>query len=171
MCLQTLKPHYMSTLLYNQSNNFSEMKISLNGVLFNRNSNDSSILKRAKEATVAGVFCLLVPIMFTFFCIAKDILLDSFSLYANIMISSGLLFRVISLHWVSNLLSKQNSATKPLQIMAFILPSITFIVLGMAVRKHPSLFITEHFGKLHTDDAAAIECEYELDDQPIRKAV
>ena len=161
----------MSTLLYNQSNNFSEMKISLNGVLFNRNSNDSSILKRAKEATVAGVFCLLVPIMFTFFCIAKDILLDSFSLYANIMISSGLMFRVIALHWVSNMMSKQNSAMKTWQIFTFLVPSITLLVLGLAVRKHPSLFNTERFAKPNADDATVVEYIYEIDDQPLRRAV
>jgi len=161
----------MSTLLFNQTNHFSEMKISLNGVLFNRYAIDSSISKRAKEAKVAGIFCFLVPIMFTFFCIAKDILLDSFSVYANIMISSGLLFRVIALHWVSNMLSKQNDFKKTWQILTFLVPSITLLMIGLAVRKHPSLLNTEKVHKQKADDITVIEYVYELANQPLKRAV
>ena len=171
MCYLTLKPNYMSTLLFNQPNNFTEMKISMNGVLFNRQSIDTSISNRAKEATVTGIFCLLVPIMFTFFCIVKNILLNSGSLYPYIMISSGLMFRVIAHNWVINLLSKQNRSMKTWQIMTILFPAITLIVLGKAGRKQPSLFNTEKFSRMHSEDAAVIDYVYELDEQLLRKAI
>lgn len=169
--LPNLKPHYMSTLLFNQSSNFSEMKISMNGVLFNRKSIDSSISNRAREVSFAGVFCLLVPMMFTFFCIAKDILLDAFGLYTFIMVSSGLMFRVIAHNWVSKLLSKQHSSVKTWQIMTFLVPSITLIALGRAVRKQPSLFNGEKLGKMSSADATVIDYVYELDEQSFRRAI
>ena len=161
----------MSTLLFKQTNNFSEMKISMNGVLFNRRSIDTSISNRAKEATVAGVFCLLVPIMFTYFCIAKDILLNSVNMYQYIMISSGLMFRFIAHNWVSNLLSKQNSSVKIWQIMTLLVPSITLIVLGQVVRKQPSLFNMEKFDRMKSDDEIVIDYVYELDEQTYRRAI
>jgi len=161
----------MSTLLFKQTNNFSEMKISMNGVIFNRQSLDSSITNRAKEATVAGIFCLLVPIMFTFFCIAKDILLNSVNLYQYIMISSGLLFRFIAHNWVSNLLSKQNRSMKTWQIMTIFFPAITLIFLGQAVRKQPSLFKMEKSVKMNSSNTAVIDYVYESDEQIFRKAI
>jgi hypothetical protein len=161
----------MSTLLFNQTNNFSEMKISMNGVLFNRKSIDGSISNRAREVSFAGVFCFLVPMMFTFFCIAKDILLDAFGLYTFIMVSTGLMFRVIAHNWVSKLLSKQNSSVKIWQIMTFLVPSITLIVLGRLVRKQPSLFNMEKFGSIKSADETAIDYVYELDEQTFRRAI
>ncbi len=161
----------MSTLLFNQSNNFSEMKISMNGVLFKRKSIDGSISNRAREVSFAGVFCFLVPMMFTFFCIAKDILLDAFGLYTFIMVSSGLMFRVIAHNWVSKLLSKQNSSVKIWQIMTFLVPSITLIVLGRAARKQPSLFNREKLGSMSSEEVTVMDYVYELDEQSFRRAI
>jgi hypothetical protein len=81
------------------------------------------------------------------------------------------MFRVIAHKWVGNLLSKQNSSVKIWQIMTFLVPSITLIVLGRVVRKQPSLFNMEKFGRMKSDDETVIDYVYELDEQTYRRAI
>jgi hypothetical protein len=81
------------------------------------------------------------------------------------------MFRVIAHNWVSKLLSKQNSSVKIWQIITFLVPSITLIVLGRLVRKQPSLFNMERFGSMKSDNETVIDYVYELDEQTFRRAI
>ena len=168
--LLTCKLHFMSTMLFNQTSNYSGLKISLNGVFFNRFNHRKSSYYRAKEASFAGTFCLLVPIMFTFFCVVKEIFLDATNIYLNIMITSGLLFRVISLNWVSNLLSRKYGSIISWQIVTLLIPSISLIILGYLGRRQPSLFVTEQSSDTVRD---AVVVDYILKNQelPLKKAI
>ena len=166
----TCKLHFMSTMLFNQTSNYSGMKISLNGAIFNRFNHRKSSYYRAKEASFAGTFCLLVPIMFTFFCVAKEIFLDATDIYLNIMITSGLVFRLLALNWVSNLLSKKNGSLISWQIITFLMPSLSLLIIGHIGRKNPSIFETAPSATI-VRNAEVVDYIIEMEELPLKKAI
>jgi membrane-anchored protein YejM (alkaline phosphatase superfamily) len=101
-------------------------------------SNTNNYYQRNAEASFAGIFCLVVPIIFTFFCIADSVFFDAFDIYLNIMITGGLIFRVIAFNWVGNIAEEQNRSAKGWQILSMIFPSISLITLGYTQRLVPA---------------------------------
>lgn len=93
--------------------------------------------ERNEEASFAGIFCLLTPVLFTYFCIASNALYDAMNIYMNIMITGGVIFRVIAYNWVGNIAREQNRAEGNWQMLSMILPSITLITLGYTTQLAP----------------------------------
>lgn len=93
--------------------------------------------ERNEEASFAGVFCLATPIIFTYFCIASNALYDALNIYLNIMVTGGLIFRVIAFNWVGNIAREQNRSENSWQIISMIFPSLTLLVLGFTQQLAP----------------------------------
>lgn len=93
--------------------------------------------ERNEEASFAGVFCLATPIIFTYFCLASNALYDAMNIYLNIMITGGLIFRVIAFNWVGNIAREQNRSESSWQFISMIFPSITLITLGFTQQLAP----------------------------------
>lgn len=159
----------MSTLLSHHIRNFAGMQSSFRPKQVAAIDNSNSFLKRAKEASFAGVICFLLPFMFTFFCFAKDIFLDAFTIYLNVMISCGLFFRVVTVNWVSNVILEQGRDIKSWQILSFLLPSIALLILGQQGKKRNAAIPAQDSIEI-ISEAEVIEYIYEFEGQLLRKA-
>jgi hypothetical protein len=131
-------------------------------------SNANNYYQRNEEASFAGIFCLVVPIIFTFFCIADSVFFDAFDIYLNIMISGGLIFRVIAFNWVGNIAEEQNRSAKGWQILSMIFPSISLITLGYTQRLAPAKTVVSEQTTTHTENE--IVEQVELEEELLRKA-
>jgi hypothetical protein len=131
-------------------------------------SNVNNYYQRNAEASFAGIFCLVVPIIFTFFCIADSVFFDAFDIYLNIMITGGLIFRVIAFNWVGNIAEEQNRSAKGWQILSMIFPSISLITLGYTQRLAPTKTVVSEQTTTHTEHE--IVEQVELEEELLRKA-
>ena len=131
-------------------------------------SNANNYYQRNAEASFAGIFCLVVPIIFTFFCIADSVFFDAFDIYLNIMITGGLIFRVIAFNWVGNIAEEQNRSAKGWQILSMIFPSISLITLGYTQRLAPAKTVVSEQTTTHTENE--IVEQVELEEELLRKA-
>jgi len=131
-------------------------------------SNANNNYQRNAEASFAGIFCLVVPIIFTFFCIADSVFFDAFDIYLNIMITGGLIFRVIAFNWVGNIAEEQNRSAKGWQILSMIFPSISLITLGYTQRLAPAKIVVSEQTTTHTEHE--IVEQVELEEELLRKA-
>jgi len=131
-------------------------------------SNANNYYQRNEEASFAGIFCLVVPIIFTFFCIADSVFFDAFDIYLNIMISGGLIFRVIAFNWVGNIAEEQNRSAKGWQILSMIFPSISLITLGYTQRLAQAKTVVSEQTTTHTENE--IVEQVELEEELLRKA-
>lgn len=158
----------MSTYSLNQMFSSSTTNVS-NSVNHSRNyvqTNNS--YERNEEASFAGIFCLVVPVIFTYFCIADHIFFDAFNIYLNIMITGGLIFRVIAFNWVGNIAEEQNRSAKGWQVLTIIFPSISLITLGYTQRLAPAKTVVSEQTTEHTE-YEKVEHE-EVEEQLLRKA-
>jgi hypothetical protein len=158
----------MSTYSLNQMFSSSTTNVS-NSVNHSRNyvqTNNS--YERNEEASFAGIFCLVVPVIFTYFCIADHIFFDAFNIYLNIMITGGLIFRVIAFNWVGNIAEEQNRSAKGWQVLTIIFPSISLITLGYTQRLAPAKTVVSEQTTEHTEYETAEHVEVE--EQLLRKA-
>jgi hypothetical protein len=163
-----LKTNLMSTYSLNQLLSSSTTNVS-NTVNTPRNyvqTNDS--YERNEEASFAGIFCLIVPVVFTYFCIADNVFFDAFNIYLNIMITGGLIFRVIAFNWVGNIAEEQNRSAKGWQMLTMLFPSITLITLGYTQRLAPAKTVVSQQTTVHTE-YETIE-HVEVEEQLLRKA-
>jgi hypothetical protein len=133
--------------------------------------------ERNEEASFAGVFCLATPLIFTYFCIASNALYDAMNIYMNIMVTGGLIFRVIAFNWVGNIAREQNRSASGWQTISMIFPSITLITLGFTQQLAPQQKIQQvHETIVHdTVSTPAIILQGKMDnqdadDQLLRKA-
>jgi small neutral amino acid transporter SnatA (MarC family) len=131
-------------------------------------SNVNNYYQRNAEASFAGIFCLVVPIIFTFFCIADSVFFDAFDIYLNIMITGGLIFRVIAFNWVGNIAEEQNRSSKGWQILSIIFPSISLITLGYTQRLAPAKTVVSEQTTTHTEHE--IVEQVEIEKELLRKA-
>lgn len=159
----------MSSLFAHQIRSFAAMQSSFKGKQITSTDNSNSFLNRAKEASFAGIICFLIPFIFTFFCFAKDIFLDAFTIYLNVMISCGLFFRVVTVNWVSNVILEQGRDIKLWQILSFLLPSVALLTLGhMGKKKRTQAGVQDSIEVI--TEAEVIEYIYEFEGQQLRKA-
>ena len=93
-------------------------------------SYSSKWVKQIEETSFAGIFCLYTPLVFTYFSVASMAFYDAFATYLNIMITFGLVFRVIAYNWVGNIASKEGMQQRKWQIFALILPAVALILIG-----------------------------------------
>lgn len=133
--------------------------------------------ERNEEASFAGVFCLAIPIIFTYFCIASNTLYDAMNIYVNIMVTGGLIFRVIAFNWVGNIAREQNRSENSWQIISMIFPSLTLLILGFTQQLAPQQQVQQrHETIVHeTVSTPAIILQgkmehQETEDQLLRKA-
>ena len=158
----------MSTLSLNQLLSSSVTNVS-NSVTSPRNyAQTNSYYQRNEEASFAGIFCLVVPVIFTYFCIADHVFFDAYNIYLNIMITGGLIFRVIAFNWVGNIAQEQNRSAKGWQILTMIFPSISLITLGYTQRLAPAKTVVSQQTTTHTE-YENVEHEV-IEEQLLRKA-
>lgn len=120
-----MSTYTLNQLLGNSTTQFNSLIASPRQFAYNDNS-----YQRNEEASFAGVFCLLTPILFTYFCIATSTFYDAFNVYLNVVITGGLIFRVIAYNWVGNIAREQNRNQDNWQLFSTIFPSIALITLG-----------------------------------------
>lgn len=158
----------MSTYSLNQMLSSSVTNVS-NTVTSPRNYAPANhYYQRNEEASFAGIFCLVVPVIFTYFCIADNVFFDAFNIYLNIMITGGLIFRVIAANWVGNIAQEQNRSVKGWQTLSMIFPSISLIALGYSQRLAPAKKVVS---QQQTTEATYEEvATYEVEEQLLRKA-
>lgn len=158
----------MSTYSLNQLLNSSVTNVS-NTVTAPRNyAQTNNYYQRNEEASFAGIFCLVVPVIFTYFCIADNVFFDAFNIYLNIMITGGLIFRVIAFNWVGNIAEEQNRSAKGWQMLTMLFPSITLITLGYTQRLAPAKTVVSQQTTVHTEFETVEHVEVE--EQLLRKA-
>lgn len=158
----------MSTYSLNQMLSSSVTNVS-NTVISPRNYNQTNqYYQRNEEASFAGIFCLVVPVIFTYFCIADNVFFDAFNIYLNIMITGGLVFRVIAANWVGNIAHEQNRSVKGWQVLSMIFPSISLITLGYSQRLAPAKKVVSQ--QKSTETTYEEVATYEVEKQLLRKA-
>ena len=158
----------MSTYSLNQMLSSSVTNVS-NTVTSPRNySQTSQNYQRNEEASFAGIFCLVVPVIFTYFCIVDNVFFDAFNIYLNIMITGGLVFRVIAANWVGNIAHEQNRSVKGWQTLSMIFPSISLITLGYSQRLAPAKKVVSQ--QKSTETTYEEVATYEVEEQLLRKA-
>jgi len=163
----------MSTLTLNQALSYSAMNVSN----ANQYRNYTQPYQRNEEASFAGIFCLFVPVIFTYFCIADNVFFDAFNIYLNIMVTGGLIFRVIAYNWVGNIAQEQNRSTTAWQYFSIIFPSISLITLGYTTRLQPTAVVAQQQVQTTTTTEViattttevAVE-EYVVEEELLRKA-
>ena len=155
----------MSTLTLNQALQYSAMNVS-NATQYR---NYSQPYQRNEEASFAGTFCLLIPEIFTYFCIADNVFFDAFNIYLNIMVTGGLIYRVIAYNWVGNIAQEQNRSSTAWQYFAVIFPSISLIALGYTTRIEPTAVIAQEQVQTATVTETTVE-EYVVEEELLRKA-
>ncbi len=91
---------------------------------------DESYEKQA-EASFAGVFLLVTPILFTVFSILSEVLVyDGLTTFLQVMAVGGLIIRVIATRWISSIAAEQNRNTATWRAFSFFLPATSLIIIG-----------------------------------------
>ena len=158
----------MSTLSLNQMLSSSVTNVSNTATSPQNYAQTNNHYQRNEEASFAGIFCLVVPVIFTYFCMADHVFFDAFNIYLNIMITGGLIFRVIAFNWVGNIAQEQNRSAKGWQILTMIFPSISLISLGYTQRLAPAKTVVSQQTTTHTE-YENVEHEV-IEEQILRKA-
>lgn len=127
----------MATYLLNNSNesfpSFASLKNAIAGNV-NRNVSlkkyDESYTKES-EASFAGVFLLIAPILFTVFSLLSSVQYDGLETFIQVMAVGGLVIRVIATKWISSIAAEQNRNTSKWMALSFFLPATSLIIIGM----------------------------------------
>jgi len=161
----------MSTLSINQLLSSSVTNVSNTVTSPKHYAKTNNSYQRNEEASFAGIFCLLVPAIFTYFCIADNVFFDAFNIYLTVMITGGLIFRVIAFNWVGNIAQEQNRSAKGWQMLTMIFPSISLITLGYTQRLAPAKTVVSQQTTVHTEYETVEQVEVEVfEEQLLRKA-
>ena len=102
------------------------------------NGYSRQFVRQIEETSFTGIFCLYTPIVFTYFSIASMAFYDAFAVYLNVMITFGLVFRVIAYNWVGNISRNEGLQQKKWQIFSLILPALALILIGQAKKVNRS---------------------------------
>ncbi|MFN7539021.1 MAG: hypothetical protein ACK5RQ_03135 [Bacteroidota bacterium] len=94
------------------------------------NGYSRQLVRQIEETSFTGIFCLYTPIVFTYFSVASMAFYDAFAVYLNVMVTFGLVFRVIAFNWVGNIARKQDLQQRKWQIFSLILPALALILIG-----------------------------------------
>jgi len=89
---------------------------------------------REYEATVAGVFFFVVPIMFSFFCVLNFVKYEGYDTFITIISVGALVLRVIATIWVANLSKELNRNSIQWMAFAFLLPGTALTIIGQKKR-------------------------------------
>ena len=98
----------------------------------NSNFYSKMLVKQIEETSFTGIFCLYTPIVFTYFSVASMAFYDAFAVYLNVMITFGLVFRVIAFNWVGNISRREGLQEKKWQIFSLITPALALILIGQS---------------------------------------
>ncbi len=85
---------------------------------------------KESEATFAGVFFFLVPIMFTAFCIMKLIQYEGLNLLITVVTIGAAVIRLVSTLWVAKVSRDLNRQSFKWMAFAFLLPGTALMVIG-----------------------------------------
>ncbi|MFN5226946.1 MAG: hypothetical protein ACK54Y_09980 [Bacteroidota bacterium] len=155
-----MSTYSLNQLLGNSTTNFSSLIASPRQFTFSANS-----YERNEEASFAGVFCLVIPIIFTYFCIATNTFYDAFNVYLNIIVTGGLIFRVIAYNWVGNIAREQNRNQDNWQLFSTIFPSIALLTLGYTTQLPAAVAEVEKAEKIEETSAPAIILQANMEQQ------
>ena len=93
------------------------------------NKYDESYEKES-EASFAGVFMLLIPVIFTLFFLAEQAQYYAMSSFVNIMVVGGLIIRLVAVKWMANISAEQNRKKDTWMLLSFLLPGISLLIIG-----------------------------------------
>ncbi len=89
---------------------------------------------REYEATIAGVFFFVVPIMFMFFCVMNFVKYEGYDTFITILVVGAAVLRVIATIWVANLSKELNRNSIQWMAFAFLLPGTALTIIGQKKR-------------------------------------
>jgi uncharacterized membrane protein len=93
------------------------------------NKYDNQYEKHA-EASFAGVFILMVPVIFTFFVFMEDAHQYALDSFLKVMIVGALVTRVLAAKWIANIADEQNRQSGTWAFFAILLPGISLLIIG-----------------------------------------
>jgi hypothetical protein len=86
--------------------------------------------KKHSEASFAGVFILMVPVIFTFFVFMEDAHQYALDSFLKVMIVGALVTRVLAAKWIANIADEQNRQSGAWAFFALVLPGISLLIIG-----------------------------------------
>ena len=82
------------------------------------------------EASIAGVFILMVPVIFTFFVYMEDAHQYALDSFIKVMVVGALVTRVLAAKWIANISEEQNRQSGAWAFFAMLLPGISLLIIG-----------------------------------------
>ena len=89
---------------------------------------------REYEATIAGVFFFVVPILFMIFCVMSFVKYEGYDTFVTIISVGALVLRVIATIWVAKLSKELNRNSVQWMAFAFLLPGSALTIIGQKKR-------------------------------------
>ncbi len=89
---------------------------------------------REYEATLAGVFFFVVPIMFMFFCVINFVKYEGYNEAVTVFCVGGMTLRIIATLWVAKVSKDQNRNSVQWMAFAFLLPGSALMIIGRTKR-------------------------------------
>ena len=86
--------------------------------------------EKESEATLAGIFFLVVPILFSVFCVLNFEKNGGFDRFVQVMSVGAVFVRFIATKWISSIAADQNRSTANWMAFSFFFPAISLIVIG-----------------------------------------
>jgi len=86
--------------------------------------------EKESEATLAGIFFLVVPILFSAFCVLNFEKYGGFDRYVQVMSVGAVVVRFIATKWISSIAADQNRNTANWMAFSFFFPAISLMVIG-----------------------------------------
>ena len=132
----------MATYSLNHSNERFPSFESLKNAIAGNVKRDASLKKydesytKESEASFAGVFLFVAPILFTVFSFLSSVQYDGLSTFIQVMAVGGLVMRVIATKWISTIATEQNRSTSKWMALSFFLPAISLIIIGQTKKLH-----------------------------------
>jgi hypothetical protein len=85
---------------------------------------------REYEATITGVFFLVVPIMFMYFCVVNFVKYEGYNEFLEVLVVGGFVLRVIATLWVAKISRDQNRDSLRWIVFSLLLPGSALIILS-----------------------------------------
>ncbi len=82
------------------------------------------------EASFAGVFFMVIPILFIAFCLLTSVKNDGYEMFMTVVATGALVLRVIATVWVEKISKELNRNTTQWMTLAFFLPGTALTIIG-----------------------------------------
>ena len=119
------------------------------------------------EQLFAGLFLMVAPLLFMYFCIMDHVSFDAMEVYTQFLLIGGIVLRVFSAVWVANLAQEQDRSAKSWVLLSILLPGTSILMMGLTSKlTQPMAYATQkntyQQGQAFIGKIATYEKEVEL---------